>query len=145
MSKHQTKRRRVKQIKKRIRIKSEKKYNKKKNFFGGNAPYDLNTHDNDPASYMVATRILPNMNGGRKSRNTKRGKSLIYKHSKTRTKRMKGGSPAVLIGTDIMLRNPISSTLGFAGSIHGANTVSGIQATHNGVLDGIHVGNNIVA
>jgi len=136
MTKQQTKRRRGKQPSKRIRIKTDKGCKYEKTFFvGGNAPNELNTNDNLARS-MVSTRILPNRDGGRNTRNSKRGKS--------RTKRMKGGSPGVLMGTDINLRNPISSTGGFVGSITAANTVSGIPETRNGVLDGIHVGNNIV-
>jgi len=144
MTKQQTKRRRGKQPSKRIRIKTDKGCKYEKTFFvGGNAPNELNTNDNLARS-MVSTRILPNMDGGRNTRNSKRGKSRNSKRGKSRTKRMKGGSPGVLMGTDINLRNPISSTGGFVGSITAANTVSGIQETRNGVLDGIHVGNNIV-
>jgi hypothetical protein len=134
--KQQTKRRRGKQSTKRIRIKSGKRCKFDKIFFvGGNAPYELNTNDN-PASSMVSTRILPNMNGGRNTRNAKRGKS--------RTKRMKGGSIGVLMGTDTALSNPISSIGGLQGSINVANTVSGIPITYNGVYNGINVGNNLV-
>jgi len=151
MTKQQTKRRRGKQPSKRIRIKTDKGCKYEKTFFvGGNAPNELNTNDNLARS-MVSTRILPNMDGGRNTRNSKRGKSRNSKRGKSRTKRgksrtkrMKGGSPGVLMGTDINLRNPISSTGGFVGSITAANTVSGIPETRNGVLDGIHVGNNIV-
>ena len=151
MTKQQTKRRRGKQPSKRIRIKTDKGCNYEKTFFvGGNAPYELNTNDN-PARSMVSTRILPNMDGGRNTRKSKRGKSRKSKrgksrtkHGKSRTKRMTGGSPGVLMGTDISVRNPISSTGGFVGSITAANTISGIPETRNGVLDGIHVGNNIV-
>ena len=154
MTKQQTKRRRGKQLTKRKRIKTGKRCKYEKTFFvggSGDAPYELNTNDH-PAGSMVSTRILPNMDGGRntrnskrgKSRNSKRGKSRNSKRGKSRTKRMKGGSPGVLMGTDINLRNPISSTGGFVGSITAANTISGIPETRNGVLDGIHVGNNIV-
>jgi hypothetical protein len=155
MTKQQTKRRRGKQPTKQIRIKTDKGCKCEKTFFGGgvDATYDLNTNDN-PARSMVSTRILPNptMTGGRntrnskrgKSRNSKRGKSRNSKRGKSRTKRMTGGSPGVLMGTDVNMSNPIISTGGFVGSITAASTISGIPETRNGALDGIHVGNNIV-
>jgi hypothetical protein len=92
------------------------------------------------------------MDGGRntrkskrgKSRKSKRGKSRKSKRGKSRTKRMTGGSLGVLMGTDVNMSNPIISTGGYVGSITAANTISGIPEARNGVLDGIHVGNNIV-
>jgi hypothetical protein len=137
MTKQQTKQRRGKQPTKQIRIKTDKGCKTEKTFFGGggDAPYHLNTNDNI-ANLTLSTRILPNMDGGRNTRKSKRGKS--------RTKRMTGGSLGVLMGTDVNMSNPIISTGGYVGSITAANTISGIPEARNGVLDGIHVGNNIV-
>jgi hypothetical protein len=150
MTKQQTKQRRGKQPTKQIRIKTDKGCKTEKTFFGGggDAPYHLNTNDNI-ANLTLSTRILPNMDGGRNTRKSKRGKSRKSKRGKSkrgksRTKRMTGGSLGVLMGTDVNMSNPIISTGGFVGSITAASTISGIPETRNGALDGIHVGNNIV-
>ena len=85
-----------------------------KPFFGGNS-----IASNDPSREIISTRILPNMSGGkRKSQKNRK----IYKKSKIL---MKGGSAGVLMGTDLNLKNPISSFGNMVGSLDLAKTVTG--------------------
>jgi hypothetical protein len=89
-----------------------------KPFFGGNSNALPNT-SNDPSREIISTRILPNMIGGkRKSQKNRK----IYKKSKIL---MKGGSAGVLMGTDLNLKNPISSFGNMVGSLDLAKTVTG--------------------
>lgn len=91
-----------------------------KPFFGGNSnALPLMDALKDPSREIISTRILPNMSGGkRKSQKNRK----IYKKSKIL---MKGGSAGVLMGTDLNLKNPISSFGNMVGSLDLAKTVTG--------------------
>jgi hypothetical protein len=96
-------------------------------FSGGNAshaPYPLNTFDNDPQRGGVSTRIMPNMQGG------KRRLHKINTRKRHQQRKMKGGFASVMTGTDVSLRNPISSGLSLQGAVTAANIFTGNQVSY---------------
>jgi len=98
-------------------------------FSGGNAshaPYPLNTFDNDPQRALVSTRIMPNMQGG------KRHLRKMNTRKRHQQRKMKGGFAQVLTGTDAALRNPISAGLSMQGVINSSNIFTGNQVSNSG-------------
>jgi len=98
-------------------------------FSGGNAshaPYPLNTFENDPQRALVSTRIMPNMKGG------KRQLRKMNTRKRHQQRKMKGGFASVMTGTDVSLRNPISSGLSLQGALTGANILGGNQVSYAG-------------
>jgi hypothetical protein len=96
-------------------------------FSGGNAnlaPYPLNTFDNDPQRALVSTRIMPNMQGG------KRHLRKMNTRKRQQQRKMKGGFAQVMTGTDVSLRNPISSGLSMQGVINSSNIFTGNQVSY---------------
>ena len=97
-------------------------------FTGGNAnnaPYPLNTFENDPQRGLVSTRIMSNIKGG---------KRRLHKMNtrKRHNRKMKGGFASVMTGTDAALRNPISAGLSMQGAVAGANILGGNQVSYAG-------------
>jgi hypothetical protein len=98
-------------------------------FSGGNAshaPYPLNTFENDHQRGLVSTRIMPNMKGG------KRQLRKMNTRKRHQQRKMKGGFASVMTGTDVSLRNPISSGLSLQGALTGANILGGNQVSYAG-------------
>ena len=101
-------------------------------FSGGNAshaPYPLNTFENDPQRGSVSTRIMPNI------MHMKGGKRRLHKmntRKRHQQRKMKGGFASVMTGTDVSLRNPISSGLSLQGALTGANILGGNQVSYTG-------------
>jgi hypothetical protein len=98
-------------------------------FSGGNAnlaPYPLNTFDNDPQRGGVSTRIMPNMQGG------KRRLHKMNTRKRHQQRKMKGGFVSVMTGTDAALRNPISAGLSMQGVVTGANIFTGNHVSNPG-------------
>jgi len=96
-------------------------------FSGGNAshaPYPLNTFENDPQRALVSTRIMPNMKGG------KRHLRKMNTRKRHQQRKMKGGFASVMTGTDVSLRNPISSGLSLQGAVTAANILGGNQVSY---------------
>jgi hypothetical protein len=97
-------------------------------FTGGNAnnaPYPLNTFENDPQRGLVSTRIMSNIKGG---------KRRLHKMNtrKRHNRKMKGGFASVMTGTDAALRNPISAGLSMQGAVAGANILGGNRVSYAG-------------
>ena len=98
-------------------------------FSGGNAshaPYPLNAYENDPQRTLVSTRIMSNMQGG------KRQLHKMNTRKRHQQRKMKGGFAQVMTGTDAALRNPISSGLSVQGVINGSNILAGNQVSNAG-------------
>jgi hypothetical protein len=110
-------------------------------FSGGNAshvPYPLNTFENDPQRALVSTRIMPNMKGG------KRQLRKMNTRKRHQQRKMKGGFASVMTGTDVSLRNPISSGLSLQGALTGANILGGNQVSYAGPYMSSQVSNLVV-
>jgi hypothetical protein len=110
-------------------------------FSGGNAshaPYPLNTFENDPQRDLVSTRIMPNMKGG------KRQLRKMNTRKRHQQRKMKGGFASVMTGTDVSLRNPISSGLSLQGALTGANILGGNQVSYAGPYMSSQVSNLVV-
>lgn len=101
-----------------------------KPFFGGNSnSLDLMDVSKDPSRLIESVRIQPNMSGGKKTNKKKR---KTYRKSKIL---MKGGSAGVLMGTDLNLKNPISSFGNIYGSMDLAKTLTGEGYTNSPAYD----------
>ena len=101
-----------------------------KPFFGGNSnSLDLMDVSKDPSREIISTRILPNMSGGKKTNKKKR---KTYRKPKIL---MKGGSAGVLMGTDLNLKNQISSFGNIYGSMDLAKTITGDGYTNSTAYD----------
>ena len=110
-------------------------------FTGGNAshaPYPLNAYDNDPQRTLVSTRIMPNMKGGKKQLHK------MNTRKRHQQRKIKGGFVSVLTGSDISLRNPISSGLSVQGVVTSSNILSGNHVSNSGPYTSNQVNNLFV-